>query len=823
MDGLDITLKIPDHWQHRAVEALKSGKDVIIDAPTGAGKTYAFELFIQTGFHGQAVYTVPTRALANDKQIEWLQAGWDVGISTGDISENTKAPVVVATLETQKQRLLHATGPDLLVIDEYQMLADSLRGINYETTIACTPDHTQLLLMSGSVGNPEQLLKWLQRLGRKCVLIRHRERAVPQESIELDALRHEIPGRIRGYWPRMITKALAADMGPILLFAPRRKMAEDIAWKLASNLPAGDFLSLTREQRSCAGETNERLLKAGIACHHSGLGYRERAELIEPLAKAGQLRAVVATTGLAAGVNFCMRSVLVLDRRYRIGMQEREIQPYELLQMFGRAGRRGLDHCGYILTTPKTPALSEARPIYLQPHPELDWPSCLARMEWARLQEQSCVHAASTLAKRMFAENPPDPELQQWALQMRDKPASGQVNAPKQRKTQLKQLKVFSGEWEKVHARQHAPLKDVYYFHRNQWRPALTIPDLLKNVPIGTLCKLPKSEKKRYGRMLTIAQRNKDEKRAWTLSKQTHQRWIDYHTRNPDSPHKPARVLKRNKIEKRLLPILPALTHGGRPVELFEHEGTLKTRLDYSECQELCFIDSAGNALLNPPMRSVEVDAGPAFVTLMEENSPAERTHTLAGLWYQLGLINEEAQPTAAGVIFSFFNRGEGLAICAGLKDESYPIEELVEDLANVRAGHRFADYEGKGSRLGHVCRMSYRSRTIRGYLERGVPPTYGEGAATVLSSLVDKPAMLPRYTNEELRAGDIERARLEWISLLRHIVCAPDHPWERWQTLKQKAHKYLHRMDSGLPATQVSQENSTHHRNTKGHPLVAK
>ena len=40
--------------------------------------------------------------------------------------------------------------------------------------------------------------------------------------------------------------------------------------------------------------------------------------MVEPLAKAGQLQVVVATTGLGAGVNFSMRSVLVTDREYRV-------------------------------------------------------------------------------------------------------------------------------------------------------------------------------------------------------------------------------------------------------------------------------------------------------------------------------------------------------------------------------------------------------------------------------------------------------------------------------------------------------------------------
>ena len=119
----DQRLILPDLWQQAALRALRQGEDVVVQAPTGAGKTYIFELLMRHGHRGQAVYAVPTRALANDKRAEWQALGWDVGIATGDLSENLSAPVVVATLETQRHRFLEGRRPDLLVVDEYQMLA----------------------------------------------------------------------------------------------------------------------------------------------------------------------------------------------------------------------------------------------------------------------------------------------------------------------------------------------------------------------------------------------------------------------------------------------------------------------------------------------------------------------------------------------------------------------------------------------------------------------------------------------------------------------------------------------------------------------------
>src|SRR3979490_847505 len=170
---------VPDLWQQLAVVALREGKDVVVQAPTGAGKTLIFELWSNQGKNrGQAIYTVPTRALANDKLAEWRARGWNVGIATGALPSNLEAPVIVATLETQKNRLIQGDGPSLLVVDEYQMISDLDRGLNYELAIALAPPQTQLLLLSGSVANPQDVVKWLHRLGRTAVLIRHDLRPV---------------------------------------------------------------------------------------------------------------------------------------------------------------------------------------------------------------------------------------------------------------------------------------------------------------------------------------------------------------------------------------------------------------------------------------------------------------------------------------------------------------------------------------------------------------------------------------------------------------------------------------------------------------------
>src|SRR5438309_8782989 len=398
---------VPDLWQQQAVTSLREGKDVVVQAPTSAGKTLIFELWSNQGKnHGQAIYTVPTRALANDKLAEWRARGWDVGIATGDLAENLNAPILVATLETQKRRLIEGDGPLLLVVDEYQMLGDSDRGLNYELAIALAPPKTQLLLLSGSVSNPQDVVKWLRRLGREAVLIKHEQRPVPLEEVHANNLNFHVPSEIRGYWPRLVAKALAEDLGPILIFAPRRQATESLAAELARHLPTPNPLQLGHEQKLLVGEHLAKLLRSRIAYHHSGLSYGARAGVIEPLAKAGQLRVVVATMGLAAGINFSLRSVALAGESYRRDYIEQPLKADEILQMFGRAGRRGLDETGYVIVTANELRLLDARPCHLARGGLVDWSALLGLMTVAAEKGDDPFLEAVRTQGRLFATRP---------------------------------------------------------------------------------------------------------------------------------------------------------------------------------------------------------------------------------------------------------------------------------------------------------------------------------------------------------------------------------------------------------------------------------
>jgi superfamily II DNA/RNA helicase len=775
----DQRLILPDLWQQEALRALRQGEDVVVQAPTGAGKTYIFELLMRHGHRGQAVYAVPTRALANDKRAEWQALGWDVGIATGDLSENLSAPVVVATLETQRHRFLEGRRPDLLVVDEYQMLADERRGPAYETVLALAPPETRLLLLSGSVANPQAVADWLRHLGRTVTLVQEHTRPIPLEEVALDALESREPAGIKGHVARAAIRAVLADLGPVLVFAPRRRAAEQIAREIAHALPLGHGPQLTPAQRALAGDDLNRLLRQGVGLHHSGLTYEQRSELIEPWAKAGRLSVVVATTGLAAGINFSLRSVLVTDRRYAADHAEREIRPDELLQMFGRAGRRGLDERGYALWTGYSPRLGEARPLQLHRSGGLDWPAFLRRMKAA----EDPIAAARDLAAALFSKEPIDLALDD--LEVPEPPAT--PPAPGSLRL-IQEIRGRNGTWQRERPHKRVPLTQALIRVKGVWYPALTKPDTLRGIPLGTPCKLELPEGGvRYGRAVPLARFPKTRERDELEPADWLRKALRDHAPTSTRP----RTWRLETLEKEILPLLPRLTQGGvAHGPPFIAQDTVQVRLDYSRAEVKAFPDADDQWLINPETRTTEV----VDISLREALGGGTLHASRPGrLWRKLGLIDAHGRPTERGEIASLFQHGEGLAVAAALEDLTYDAEALAWDLAELRAGERVSASARSSSRLGACCRLTYRSLSAPGYLRDGLPEGFGEGCAESMRAFaLHGKAPEDDQDGHGPGAGDLERAVLEWRSTLQLIAHGPDHPSARWQALRQAALEVL-------------------------------
>jgi hypothetical protein len=789
-------ISLPDSWQRKALASLRDGKDVVLHAPTGAGKTYVFEQLLESGWKGRAVYTVPTRALANDKFREWQARGWNVGLVTGDLRYRVDARVIVATLETQRGLMSEDLGPDLFVVDEYQLLGDEQRGPGYEVTLAMAPNRVRLLLMSGSVGNPQDVTDWLTGNGRDVVLVSELRRPVPLEEVFAETLlRKPFGGRkIRGHWPKLVAGVLGAGLGPLLLFAPRRKAAEDLARQLAAELPEVDPLELTSQQKGVAGKELSSLLRRRVAYHHSGLDYLKRAGVIEPLAKAGQLQVVVATTGLGSGVNFSMRSVLVTDREYRVDDGLFLLRPDELLQMFGRAGRRGLDDRGFVVVAPKQARLADARPLKLRRSRTLDWPALLRTMKSASDRGDDHVKAARWLANRLFSEEQVRLGFKSALVhfssklpETREKVETGEQDSERDRVVEMRNS---SGLWERRGGQCQARLGEALVLTKGEWVQALSLPDTLSKVRIGNPCRFGLKKMPVYGRELPVAvYQDGSDRGSVVLIKSFRKKLREVvATELPKAKRKFSRkIWRRDGLEEILRDLLPAISQGGTLDEFVDRGEVLRVRLRYEDAKVLAWRDAQGKILLNPPLRQTTRVFDSPFRE--EEGKGRQNLADLSAVeaWRELGLIDDQALPTKRGEIFSLFSRGEGLAIAVALEDVDYPVEELVYDLANLRAGHRFRSLAKSESRIGLVSRQAFGSKDCPGYLKGGLPLEYGEGATEVLRN---RRAFLAE--SEDLKAGDLERVSVEWKSLLALIARGPALGDVRWSELQAQANRLI-------------------------------
>ena len=823
---------VPDLWQQQAVSALREGMDVVVQAPTGSGKTLIFELWSNQGKpRGQAIYTVPTRALANDKLAEWRARGWNVGIATGDLAENLDAPVIVATLETQKNRLIRGDGPTLLVVDEYQMIGDADRGLNYELALALAPQQTQLLLLSGSVSNPQDIVKWFTRLGRKALLVRHDHRPVPLEEVEANNLNYHVPSEIRGYWPRFVAKALAENLGPILIFAPRRQATETLAAEIARQLPAPNTLTLSYEQKHLVGDHLAKMLKGRVAYHHSGLSYATRAGVIEPLAKAGQLRVVVATMGLAAGINFSLRSVTLAADSYRRDNAEFPLRPDEILQMFGRAGRRGIDEIGYVLVNANGVRLREGTPAHLSRSGLVDWSALLGIMAAAAAQGRDPFTEAVRIQQRLFTTKPIFLGVEE-SLKNPETPCGLKTDSERARHVHKRVREILNsrGEWERMPPFAERPVREIKVGQAPGLSsvpseatpetagilgtgkmpvlpPALSVQAALEKLGQGAL-EIVSEENglKTYGRSATVADVLSDDRVLIA-------KWI---RRLTNWSGRQATLALWNE---RIVPLVEKKFAAQKtPVIRFERRGQrIVALLNIAELTLKVPVDSHGVAIYKPVEREV-LPEDCARCDLMNICRNLNAGMGVAMLWRRLSLVDAGGVPTRRGRIVSFFQQEDGLAVAAALEDEKLPLDELIYELANLDAGFRFCGEENRwAGRIPLACHRLYGLQTIPGYLENGVPPRYGSGAEKIVANIHKNPLSKSTWVTQFLGAGDIDRIIIEWRSLLRQIGKAPSLDWARWTALQAMAKGILNETESptvtDLPPLDYTQTKRIEHR----------
>ncbi len=190
-----------DPFQVEAIAHLAEGRSVMVAAPTGTGKTLVAEYAIWCAQqrNQRVIYTTPLKALSNQKYRDMRALyGFDaVGLVTGDIVEHSRASIVIMTTEVYRNMLLEEGGDRFvdgdnaipfsladvgyIIFDELHYLSDISRGPVWEEAIICSPPNVQLVGLSATVSNAEDLANWISRVHRPISLVVHEQRAVPLE------------------------------------------------------------------------------------------------------------------------------------------------------------------------------------------------------------------------------------------------------------------------------------------------------------------------------------------------------------------------------------------------------------------------------------------------------------------------------------------------------------------------------------------------------------------------------------------------------------------------------------------------------------------
>jgi ATP-dependent RNA helicase HelY len=401
----------PDTFQVKAMDSIDDDASVLVAAPTGSGKTLIAEYAITRArhLHQRAFYTTPIKALSNQKfrDLGDLYGAHNVGLVTGDNAINADAPIVVMTTEVLRN-MIYASSERLdrlgvVILDEVHYLQDAYRGPVWEEVIIQLDPHVQLVCLSATVSNADEVGEWLSTVrGRTDVVV---ETTRPIELVHHFGLFDKASDKtemfhtiVNGEPNRHIQRLLAGgrpnggrnspnakrprrfstpnrpeivemlheqQMLPAIVFIFSRAQCEDA---VASCMKAGQILTTLDEEsrireiverhcQSLSDDDKQALhfhdflqdIGSGISCHHAGMIPMFK-EAVEECFVEGLVKVVFATETLAVGINMPARAVVIEKLTKFTGEHHQLLRASEFTQLTGRAGRRGLDKIGHAIS-----------------------------------------------------------------------------------------------------------------------------------------------------------------------------------------------------------------------------------------------------------------------------------------------------------------------------------------------------------------------------------------------------------------------------------------------------------------------------------------
>jgi superfamily II RNA helicase len=378
-----------DKFQKQAMEYVDNNNSVVVSAPTGAGKTLIAEYVIEecVKINKGLVYTAPIKALSNQKYRDFIELYGEerVGIVTGDVSINPHAEILIMTTEIFRNALfddaIRFKERSWVIFDEIHFIDDFERGTVWEEALMFFPDHMKMLCLSATIPNIHDFVLWIEHIHDFPVkTIIEENRPVP--------LSHNFTckGKIINKWNdlkksyhnsyhktnyRDVQKYNIFDLIkhiqtnkqlPCIYFVFARRRCEELAY-LANKLSfvtKSEKVKLENMWNELIEKYNLKddrltknltpLIKNGIAYHHAGM-LPTLKDAVERLFTSKLIKLIFTTETFALGINMPARTVIFDELRKFYGFKFDNLKTRDYYQMAGRAGRRGMDECGYVYSS----------------------------------------------------------------------------------------------------------------------------------------------------------------------------------------------------------------------------------------------------------------------------------------------------------------------------------------------------------------------------------------------------------------------------------------------------------------------------------------
>src|SRR3989339_143163 len=328
--------------QTMAVPTVLSGKNVLLIAPTGSGKTEAVLLPVFSKLIQQpeakginVIYITPLRALNRDmlKRLTfWSEKlGITVDVRHGDTEMKTRRkqarqpPQMLVTTPETLQAILpgsqmrkHLSQVQTVIVDEVHELAGSKRGtqltIALERLSEVTETPFQRIGLSATIGNPDEIAKFLAGTNRKITIVH-------------TALAKNFRYHVENPQPTQIDFEMAGKLETSPEAAARIRRLTELVDTHKSTL----IFVNSRQNAEMLGHKLSQLGRNDIAVHHGSLSKEERIN-IEDEFKNGKLKAIICTSTLELGIDI---GNVDLTIQY---MSPRQVS--SLIQRVGRSGHR---------------------------------------------------------------------------------------------------------------------------------------------------------------------------------------------------------------------------------------------------------------------------------------------------------------------------------------------------------------------------------------------------------------------------------------------------------------------------------------------------